>query len=389
MVRAMALLLRLLVAISMVAASEALAAPMSVGAAAPRSSAVLCNGEILFDCIANPDAAGRSLEQITNDKSYKPYTGGAPANVACALVKLGRKAAYAGAIGDDEDGSNLLQVLQEHKVNTQLVQRIPKSKTRRCMVTRDKQGDRTFAGFSDGLPSSSFADCKHDFLPQERSADAELLAEIEPVAWLVQGTLGMATPLSAATKQQLQAAVQQQKGVSLVDINWRPVFWPDCSEADARATILRFAQAADLIKITDEEADWLCGVDAATALKQPQTVRKHFPRSKAVLVTAGPKGAAWDVLGYTGCVKPCDVEVQETTGAGDAFTAGFVHSMLDFNFGLKLEREGKLSTDEQARVKRAVQFASAVGALTCTADGAIDAQPTLQQVETFLKTQYK
>ena len=94
---------------------------------------VLCHGEILFDCIAHPSAAGQNLQEITEAGTWTPYAGGAPANVACALVKLGVSAAFCGAVGRDADGDALIQVLQENSVDASLVQRVDHMPTRRCM----------------------------------------------------------------------------------------------------------------------------------------------------------------------------------------------------------------------------------------------------------------
>lgn len=62
------------------------------------------HGEVLFDCIAKPEAAGWGLEQVVENKAWTPYPGGAPANVACALSKLGVSAVFVGAVGRDNEG---------------------------------------------------------------------------------------------------------------------------------------------------------------------------------------------------------------------------------------------------------------------------------------------
>jgi len=101
---------------------------------------VLCLGEVLFDCLA--DQLGRSLDQVD---SWTPYPGGAPANVACALVKLGTPAGFIGRVGEDQPGNDLVQLLQDVGVEVSGVQRHPTAPTRQVYVLRSETGDREFA----------------------------------------------------------------------------------------------------------------------------------------------------------------------------------------------------------------------------------------------------
>jgi fructokinase len=71
---------------------------------------------------------------------------------------------------------------------------------------------------------------------------------------------------------------------------------------------------ADVVKLTDEESEWLFGIPAAEAFKSPTLVQEHFPKAIGVLVTAGKKGAAYWLLGHTGSVPVFDVKITETTG---------------------------------------------------------------------------
>ena len=73
---------------------------------------ILCLGEVLFDCLA--DQLGLELDAV---KSWTPYPGGAPANVACALVKLGTSAGFIGAVGEDEAGNTLVKLLEDVQTN--------------------------------------------------------------------------------------------------------------------------------------------------------------------------------------------------------------------------------------------------------------------------------
>lgn len=65
---------------------------------------LVSHGEVLFDCIAKPEAAGWDLDRVVKEAAWTPYPGGAPANVACALSKLGVSASFAGGVGCDDDG---------------------------------------------------------------------------------------------------------------------------------------------------------------------------------------------------------------------------------------------------------------------------------------------
>ncbi|CAM9493428.1 unnamed protein product, partial [Choristocarpus tenellus] len=146
------------------------------------------HGELLFDCIALPSAAGWGLEKLVQKKAWHPYPGGAPANVACALSKLGVSAGFLGAVGNDEHGEELVSVLDRCGVNTELVERVSGAATRTVMVTRTRLGERSFAGFGGGGLSDKFADCRH-CVEQYRD---DVMTRLRPGSWLVQGTLGLA-----------------------------------------------------------------------------------------------------------------------------------------------------------------------------------------------------
>ncbi|HEY9658025.1 MAG TPA: PfkB family carbohydrate kinase, partial [Allocoleopsis sp.] len=102
---------------------------------APR---VICLGEILWDCLA--DQPGKPIEQV---QSWTNYPGGAPANVACALVKLGTPAGFIGCVGEDEAGEVLIDLLEATGVNVEGVQR-HRAPTRLVEVLRSMTGDRQF-----------------------------------------------------------------------------------------------------------------------------------------------------------------------------------------------------------------------------------------------------
>ena len=102
-----------------------------------------------------------------------------------------------------------------------------------------------------------------------------------------------------------------------------------------------------------------------------------MPHLQGVLVTAGEKGCAYSLGKYYGEVPAFQVPVQDTTGAGDAFVAGFLSQAL--TYGDRLFEDANIALET-------IRYASAVGALTTLNPGAIAAQPTPQAVESFLQT---
>lgn len=267
---------------------------------------VLCIGDVLFDCIAKDYALGFSVEQMMENNSWTAFPGGAPANVATACCKLGTSSAFIGCIGADEDGDALESLLKEVGVDTRLLQRSKDdSPTRRIMVTRSLKGDREFGGFYQGRLANQFADCQLDSaaLFQNGNDDAMRNAArsiMSDAKWIVCSTLSLAFDQSAtAIYDIVDRGLESGKSRLYVDINWRPVFWPADGEEAARNAILRFAQRAHIVKLTDEEAEWLLGVPAEEALLDPARVHGEFPDALGVLVTAGENGAAYSMLGST------------------------------------------------------------------------------------------
>ncbi len=315
---------------------------------------VLCLGEVLFDCLA--DKAGVSLEEV---ESWTAYPGGAPANVACALVKLGTAAGFIGAVGGDELGNSLLQVLQEVGVDIAGVQRHPSAPTRQVYVLRNEAGDRAFAGFGK-LDTADFADTR---------LRAAQISEVlfENAEYLVLGTLELAYPESLEAIARAIDLAEHYDVKIILDINWRPVFWPNPDEA--KAHIRKILKKVDFVKLSEEEAEWLFATTDAGAITY------RLDSVEGVLVTAGEKGCAYCISENEGKIPAFAVDVEDTTGAGDAFLAGFVQQLC--KHGIKNLADPKIA-------QKIVTYASAVGAMTAMKPGAIRSQPTAAEVEAFL-----
>ncbi|WP_026731197.1 carbohydrate kinase family protein [Fischerella sp. PCC 9605] len=323
------------------------------------NSRVLCLGEILFDCLA--DQLGRSLEEV---ESWTPYPGGAPANVACALVKLGIPAGFIGCVGEDEPGNELVELLQKIGVDTTGVQRHSTAPTRQVYVVRSLSGDRHFAGFGQ-YSTTEFADTR-------LQAGQLPIKLFEAADFLVVGTLELAYPESGkAVRRALELAEEYNLKV-LLDVNWRPVFWtnPDI----APQTIRELFKQVDFLKLSLEEAEWLFGT------RRPREILNRLDSVEGVVVTDGEHGCAYSFEENDGELPAFSVSVADTTGAGDSFVAGLIQQLLT---------HGMQSLSDPEKTKQIVTYATAVGALTTMKPGAIASQPTAAEVEAFLLQQSK
>ena len=331
--------------------------------AASTAPQVICLGEALVDRLGplGGDPATAPADQCDD------RLGGAPANVACALARLGTPAALVGRLGRDAIGEAFRQLLLGRGVDQSVLQSDPTRPSRIVLVRRDARGDRSFGGFA-GDRGEGFADQALDHAALE-IALSPLLREAR---WLQVGTIPLATPTSAAAlKAAMQLAAQAQVAVAL-DVNWRPTFWdpaaaPEAGPTEEAMAVMRpLLEQAALIKLAAEESRWLFGST------DPAAIRAALPQQPAVVVTDGGAQVAWCFGSSSGVMPAYPVAVVDSTGAGDAFLAGLLHQLC---------QQPKLLDGGSAA---AVRFASACGALVCAGAGAIDPQPTQEQVDAFL-----
>ncbi|WP_017717046.1 carbohydrate kinase family protein [Kamptonema formosum] len=315
---------------------------------------VICLGEILFDYLA--DQPGHSPKQV---ESWTPHAGGAPANVACALAKLGTPAGFIGCVGQDEPGDSLVRVLSGAGVGVTGIQRHKTAPTRAVYVLRSETGEREFAGFGE-RDTTEFADTylQSDQLPEELFENAE---------FLVLGSLEMAYPDSRKAIERAIDLAEQHYVKIVLDVNWRPAFWPD--PADAPQLILDLLPQVDFLKLSEEEAEWLLGATDASSISY------KLDSVEGVLITAGEHGCSYCLGDTCSQVPAFPVKVADTTGAGDAFLAGFVHQICQHGISI---------LEDPQMAKKVVTYACAVGSLTATKPGAIAGAPDAGEVEAFL-----
>jgi fructokinase len=183
------------------------------------------------------------------------------------------------------------------------------------------------------------------------------------------GTLGLATPGLGQSMEQALVWARRYGVMTVVDLNWRSLFWPRPDQA--RDRILPFIHAVDILKLNQEEADWLFHTQAASQ------ILPTLDRAQLVLVTGGAAGCWYATPTSEGHVPSFAVPCLETTGAGDAFLAGLLHALC---------QSPEPTLPEGERLVRAIRYANATGALTTTQAGAMAAQPRPEAVDNLLHT---
>ena len=310
-------------------------------------------GELLIDFV--PEENGVPLAEA---RAFVKAPGGAPANVAVGLARLGIETGFMGKVGDDPFGHYLAGVLDDGGVDVSQVRYDSQARTALAFVSLTHSGERDFLFYRH--PS---ADMRHR--PEE--VDEDYLAG---ASMLHIGSISLIQePSRSATLRALQLAAEHGLWVSY-DANLRLPLWP--SPDAAREGIRSVWRRAQIIKISEDELEFLTGArDMAAA----RTLRHEGLR--LLVVTRGDAGAWYLTRQGEGEVAGFRVETVDTTGAGDAFTAALLASLLE-NDALEKDRSA---------LDAALRRANAYAALTTTHRGAIPALPTRQTLEAFLEKQ--
>uniref|UniRef100_A0A1D1ZEP8 fructokinase n=1 Tax=Anthurium amnicola TaxID=1678845 RepID=A0A1D1ZEP8_9ARAE len=313
------------------------------------NSLVVCFGEMLIDFV--PTISGLSLAEAP---AFKKAPGGAPANVAVGIARLGGSSAFIGKVGEDEFGYMLANILKENNVNNKGMRFDAGARTALAFVTLRSDGEREFMFYRN--PSA-------DMLLKESELDFDIITKAKIFHY---GSISLITePCKSAHIAAAKAA--KDAGVLLsYDPNLRLPLWP--SAESARKEILSIWDSADIIKVSEEEIIFLTNGEDPY---DDTVVRKLFhPNLKLLLVTEGADGCRYYSRDFSGRVGGLKVNQVDATGAGDAFVAGFLYQLVS-DFSL-LKDEGRL--------REALKFANASGALTVRERGAIPALPSRQAV---------
>lgn len=304
---------------------------------------VVSFGEMLIDFV--PDTAGVSLAESVG---FIKAPGGAPANVAVAISKLGGRSAFVGKFGHDEFGHMLVEILRKNGVIEDGVCFDPDARTALAFVTLKANGDREFMFYRN--PSA-------DMMLKESDLNLSLIRQAKIFHY---GSISLISePCRSAHFAAMRAA--KEAGIFLsYDPNVRLPLWP--SPDAARQGIKSIWKEADFIKVSDDEVAFLTNGDSQN---EENVMSLWFDGLTLLVVTDGEKGCRYFTKNFKGRVDGFKVSTVDTTGAGDAFVGALLVS---------LARDNSIIQDE-GKLREALTFANACGAISTTKKGAIPALP--------------
>lgn len=318
-------------------------------------SLVVCFGEMLIDFV--PSVSGVSLAEAS---IFEKAPGGAPANVAVGISRLGGSSAFIGKVGDDQFGYMLADILKENKVNNSGMRFDHKARTALAFISLKSDGEREFLFFRN--PSA-------DMLLQESELDVNLIKQAKIFHF---GSISLINEPCKSAHLAAMAIAKKSGSILSYDVNLRLPLWP--SEDAAREGIMSVWDQADVIKVSEDEITFLTGGDDAYDDNVVLTKLFH-PNLKLFLVSEGSKGCRYYTKKFKGRVPGVKVKPIDTTGAGDAFVSGILSVLVsDLNL-----------YEDEKRLREALNFANACGALVVTKKGAIPAMPTKEEVHQILK----
>lgn len=312
---------------------------------------IITCGELLIDFM--PIESGLPL---IDTPGFLRAPGGAPANVAVGVARLGKHAGFMGKVGDDPFGHFLERTLRENGVDTSQLHFEKEARTALAFVSLTAEGERDFMFYRH--PSA-------DMLWRPEEVDE---AYVRTARVFHYGSISLITePSRSATLRAIELARQAGALISY-DPNLRLPLWP--SEDAAREGIRLGWQFAQVVKVSEVEVQFLTGTaDVERGIEQLWS-----DDLRLLVVTLGRDGCIWRTASRSGRVAGFGVDTVDTTGAGDGFVAGLLVQLV----------ERDLAIDER-EVAEMCRFANAVGALTTTVKGAIPALPDRHRVEQFLQ----
>jgi fructokinase len=317
-------------------------------------------GESLIDFLSIE--MGVLIEDTTG---FTIAPGGAPANVAAAIAKLGGRSGFMGKVGRDSFGVMIRKTLQESGVNVDHLLMDDKVNTTLAFISVKRDGEPDFLFYRNrcGADLALRSDeIRHDY--------------INGASILHFGSINFTgEPLRSATIEAIERAKSNEKLISF-DPNLRPTLWENMTAA--KSEIQRGLAYADIVKLTDVELEFITG--ESDPQRGTEAVMKYGP--SLVLVTRGKESSFFKNEAIFLEYPSFKVKLVDSTGAGDSFMGGALLRL----FERKCKNKPLFSMSRE-EIEDILRFATACGALTVTRKGVIPALPTLEEVTAFLNGQ--
>lgn len=313
---------------------------------------ICCVGELLVDMFCTDvDVV------LKTGENFKKMAGGAPANVAVTVAKLGGKASFVGKVGADSFGEFLHETLKHYHVDTSMLMRDNDLPTTIAFVSLTADGERDFQF--------------------NRGADRNLLMKDLSIDKILKSNVihfGSATALlTGALKETyftlLNRAKSEGRFVSF-DPNFRQDLWKR-EEKEFIKLSRNAASYADFVKVSHEELEIMTNKKYVSE----GIAELHQLGPKIVAVTMGKDGAIISNGESQELVPSERVKAIDATGAGDAFIGAVL-----YQFSKSLNGGGATSINDFSYLKNVVHFANMVGAKVCTKVGSLSALPTMEEI---------
>lgn len=309
---------------------------------------VFCIGELLIDFIGKD--INKGLKEGIN---FEKKAGGAPANVAASVCKLGGEAAFLGQVGSDSFGRFLVDMLKSVNIDCEMTKM--EGCTTLAFVAIDENGERDFE-FNRG------SDGEYSF----DSIDLSKISK-EDIIHFGSATGFLEGELKVTYFKLLEYAKEKNVFISF-DPNYRDALITESKLEKFISDSKTFVKYADFVKLSDEEIKLITKEED---LKMGVKLL-HEIGAKVVAITLGAEGTLISNGEEITVVPSIKIKQVDSTGAGDSFVGAVLKQIADLKYKKNIDFEDW---------KKIIVYANKVGAITCTNYGAIDSMPYAEDIE--------
>ena len=298
---------------------------------------VICPGEALIDFVSID--LGKSLKETSG---FLKKAGGAPANVAAAISKLGADAYFCGTVGNDAFGNFLEDTFKNNKINTELMFKLDTNNTTFAFVSLMEDGERDFEFARDADSRLTFDMIKDNLkkfdLYHFGSATAFLEGDLKK------------------TYYKLKEYAKKNNKIISFDANYRESLFGNNKDEFIKCCI-DFIKDSNIVKLSEEEAFLISG-------------KNNIKEASEFIITLGKEGALLTTKEKQVLVPTKELKMKDATGAGDAFMGAVLAQVVE---------------NPAKSMEEIVKTANIVGGITTTKIGALESIPTWDEVLTFIK----